>query len=116
MFNLFKKKEKKVVEPGREHVVPRLKTPGFVTALKEMEIPPDQMPVTEPFVGELLITYAFDLPEMFQMVSREAQSSLGLNSDIRELAIENLRAQLKAADIGIADHEESPILRVEIGD
>src|SRR5262249_6663898 len=88
--------------PDRKNIVPRLKTTEFTKALREMKIPADQMPYTEPFAADLLVTYAFDLPGLFQMASNEMIDELGVARDeLRELAITNLRRQLK--EVGIQD-------------
>src|SRR5688572_7228204 len=43
-------------------ILPRIKQAEFNNALKAAGAPPDQWPVTEPLVGNLVVTYAFDLP------------------------------------------------------
>src|SRR5262249_23307121 len=55
--------------PDRSTIVPRIKHRQFLKSLRDMDVPDDQMPVTEPLVADLLVTYAFDLPGMFQMVT-----------------------------------------------
>lgn len=119
MFNLFKKKDKEATaEPDASCIVPRLKTPAFVEALKAMNIPAEQLPVAEPFVGELLISYAFDLPSMFQMVMGHDAQRLGLSGEqLRNVAIENLRTQLRAAEIQMGEIAELPgVFQLGIGE
>lgn len=95
MFGWFKKKDPVASEPDRSSVVPRIKTLKFTAALKGMGIPEDQLPFTEPLVADLLVTYAFDLPGMFQMASGAAIAELGIRpEETRSVAIENLRRQL----------------------
>jgi uncharacterized protein YtpQ (UPF0354 family) len=103
MFGWFKKKNQVKDEPDRSTLVPRIKNLHFTAALKGMDIPKDQLPYTEPLVADLLVTYAFDLPGMFQMASRAGIEELGIRpSEARDIAIENLKGQLP--EIGYADH------------
>jgi len=113
MFSWFKKKTNTVeAEPDQSTIVPRIKNPHFLTSLQAMNIPQDQMPVTEPLVGELLITYSFDLPNMFQMVTGADLSRLGIAPDeIRQLAVDNLKRQLP--DLGLSD--EPPVKQIVTG-
>ena len=60
MFGWFKKKPPS--EPARSNLVARIKHTNMLAALREMDVPEDQWPLTEPLVGDLLIAYAFDLP------------------------------------------------------
>jgi hypothetical protein len=70
MFGFGKSKKTYVpAEPDRSTLVPRIKTPEFLAALRQMQIPADQMPYTEPLVADLLVAYAFDLPDSFQMAN-----------------------------------------------
>jgi uncharacterized protein YtpQ (UPF0354 family) len=76
-------------------IVPRVKNRNFTTALLEQGIPEDQMTLVDPLFGELLITYAFDLPRSFQMVSENCLVDLGLTKEeVKSIAIENLRKQI----------------------
>lgn len=118
MFNLFKKKKESGSELDTSCIVPRLKLPGFLTALKTLNIPDDQLPATESFVGELLISYAFDLPSMFQMVTAADVERLGISKEeLHRISVENLREQLRAADVEMGKIEELPtITQLVIGD
>ena len=78
MFGFFKKKQ--LPEPDASQIVPRIKHTNFLQALREMGTGPDDTPVTEPLVADLLVTYAFDLPDMFQMVVRLIASASALLS------------------------------------
>jgi uncharacterized protein YtpQ (UPF0354 family) len=111
MFGLFKKHKAK--GPDRSTIVPRIKNSHFVSALKERGIPADQMPITVPLVGELLVTYAFDIPDMFQMVSQRSLERLGIErKELHSIAIENLKA--KMPNMGLK--QEGPILYVTAGE
>jgi uncharacterized protein YtpQ (UPF0354 family) len=108
-----RKKKQDDEYPDRSTIVPRIKHRQFLKSLREMEIPEDQMPVTEPLVADLLVTYAFDVPGMFQMVTYNAMKVLGIGpEDIRQLALANLKRQLP--QIGIATQE--PIQRIVTGE
>ena len=75
MFNLFKKKPKS--EPDRHSIVPRIKHKNMLPAIGEMNVPPDELPITEHLVGDLLVAYAFDPPGMFQMFKESDLQRLG---------------------------------------
>ena len=110
MFGLFKKRQPE--EPDRSTIVPRIKHLNFVSALAEMGIPEDQRPVTEPLVADLLVTYAFDLPESFQMVTRHDLERLSISpGELRSIALENLRRDLP----GISVQEAGPLLQIVTG-
>ncbi len=81
--------------PPHTALVPRIKHLAFERALDEHGIPREQRPLTEPLVGELLLTYAFDLPEQFVMASRLALERAGIAvHEAREIACANLKARL----------------------
>jgi uncharacterized protein YtpQ (UPF0354 family) len=110
MFGLFKKRQAE--GPDRSTIVPRIKTIHFVSALKDRGIPADQMPITQPLVGELVVTYAFDMPGLFQMVNPHSLERLGIEpKELHALAVENLKS--KMADIGLK--KEGPILFITAG-
>ncbi|QDU79032.1 hypothetical protein Pla110_07360 [Polystyrenella longa] len=73
----------------------------------------DDIPFTEPLVGELLITYAFDLPDTFQMVRRADLTEINvIPSELRKLAVENLRSR-----VGQGGYQgDPPVLRIVLGD
>lgn len=94
MFGLFKKRNSQPkYDPSQ--IVPRIKNVEFVAALEEAGVPQDQLPVTEPLAGDLIVTYAFDLPDSFEMVTRPHLAELGVEPGaLRELAVDNLRRQI----------------------
>jgi uncharacterized protein YtpQ (UPF0354 family) len=102
MFKWLGAKKAAVEESGsKDNLVPRIKVPAFLAALQQMNIPADQLPVTEPFVGELLIAYSFDLPHGFQMVSGADLGRLGLQkSELRAIAVANLKKQMPRIQFG----------------
>lgn len=116
MFGFKKKdkpKEKDFVEecsPNEQLsiIYPRIKTPDFLESLKQMDIPDNQMPFVEPFVSNLVITYAFDFPERFQMVTRQDMEKLNIaENQILDLALQNFSRDLENIDV-----ENNPPLKV----
>jgi uncharacterized protein YtpQ (UPF0354 family) len=94
MFGLFRKKTKSD-EPSASCIVPRIKHTNFLLALKEVGAGPEDMPVTEPFAADLLVTYAFDLPGMFQMFTHRDMKELGMTIlQVRATAVANLKKQI----------------------
>ena len=115
MFGLFKKKAevavvKQPLDPSL--IVPRIKHTNFLAILRDKTKNEDSMPATEPLVADLLVTYAFDLPETFQMVRVMDVRQMGLSPEqLRATAIANLKRQL--GNIGRAG--EPPLLKVVTG-
>jgi len=104
--------EQNPAAPGRETIVPRIKSTQMLAFLTERGHPRDQFPVTEPLVADLIISYAFDLPLAFQMVTSSDMERLAIQAcELREIAIANLKRQLP--QIGMM--EEPPIMRVVTG-
>jgi uncharacterized protein YtpQ (UPF0354 family) len=76
-------------------IFPRIKQLGFNDALIQAGAPPDQWPVTEPLVGNLLVAYAFDVPAGFVMVRPQDLTQLGLSMEqLHQVAIDNLRRDM----------------------
>ena len=94
VFGLFKKrKAEPQLDPSQ--IVPRIKNTQFTAALASAGVPQDQMPITEPLVADLLVTYAFDLPSTFIMATPSHLSELGIEpASLRNLAIENIKCQI----------------------
>jgi uncharacterized protein YtpQ (UPF0354 family) len=112
MFGWFKKRAPALPVLDRSMLVPRIKNLNFSAALKEMQIPEDQLPYTEPLVADLLVSYAFDLPHTFEMASLASMAELGIRQDeARAIAIDNLKRQLP--DIGFT--EQGPLVQVVTG-
>jgi uncharacterized protein YtpQ (UPF0354 family) len=112
MFGKPAKKPVAQANPDRSTLVPRIKHLNFTAALKAMNIPADQLPYTEPLVADLLVTYAFDLPGLFQMASQAALAAAGIApAEARDVAIGNLKKQLP----GIGVQEHGPVCSVVTG-
>lgn len=91
------KKKPAIVEQPRDTalIVPRIKHIDFLPAIRERSKNEDDLPVTEPLVADLLVTYAFDLPETFQMVRKRDVREISLSSEqLRAIAIANLKRQV----------------------
>src|SRR4051812_1297351 len=109
MFGLFGKNG----SSPTESVVPRIKHVNFLAALRPLAAKDaGSMPVTEPLAGELLITYAQDLPGAFKMFSeREFEKSGLTRQQLRTVAIENLRKQLPRPKLAT----KGPLVSLAVG-
>ena len=111
---MFNRKKKTELEPDGSSIVPRIKHTNMLAALGEMQVPPNELPFTEPFAADLLIAYAFDLPGMLQMVKVSDLQRLGLTpQELRDIALENLRKEL--TDIR-AKGQGTPIIWLTAGE
>ncbi len=88
MFSRFKQSPDEQDPP---FIVPRIKHTNFLRALNEMpEIQADSMPIIEPLVGDLLLTYALDVGPNFISVSAGTLEQYQINqSDLRQIAETN---------------------------
>ena len=99
-------------EPDSSCIVPRLKRVNFAGALAGLHVPADQQPVSDPFVGDLVIAYVFDLPGAFQMVSTEDLVRLDLHREVLlPLAMQNLQPQMMSIDFD----GSPPVLSLRVG-
>lgn len=114
MFNLFKKKPevaRQLNDPSC--IVPRIKHTNFLAAVSQRVKNEDDMPVTEPLVADLILTYAFDLPEMFAMLQMRHLKQLSLSPEqLRATAVNNLKQRLgKTGRVG-----DPPVMKMVTGD
>lgn len=73
-------------------ILPRIKHVDFNAGLSLAGMPADQLPITEPLVGKLVVTYAFDLPQGFMMVRQQDLTQLGIaREQLRKLSLDNLK-------------------------
>lgn len=80
-----------------EALTPRIKHTGFLKALQAHGVPPEQMPVSQALCGELLVTYAFDLPDQFVMATPPLLAQAGLQASVlMALAQQNMKGKLSA--------------------
>lgn len=76
-------------------ILPRIKHLNFLAGLNQAGVPPEQLPITEPLVGDLVVTYAFDFPSGFMMVRPEDAAQLNVAQDqLRKLSLDNLKKQM----------------------
>lgn len=97
MFGLFGKKTGAKHEGiNRDTIVPRIKTRAFAAALETADKPKSQWPIVEPLVGDLFVTYAYDLGPAYGFLFTEALEKLSLTrEELRQLAILNFKKGLK---------------------
>ena len=98
MFGLFKKKPS--APPAMpvlraEQLQPRIKHINFLKALQAAGVPADQQPSHAPLCGELIVTYAFDLPDSFMMATTRLVEQAGVSTaELPGLAQANLERAL----------------------
>ena len=113
MFGWFKKKSTTPFVPSPSSIVPRIKTNEFTAVLKSVHATPDEFPFIEPFVGNLLVTYAFDLPSAFIMATESEIKQLGVRlEDVRRLALSNVQQRCPKIEI----HHHGPIRQIVLGE
>jgi uncharacterized protein YtpQ (UPF0354 family) len=64
-----------------DQLVPRIKHKAFAHALAARGVPRDQMPLMQLLCGDLLVTYAFDLPDGFRMATAADIAAVGVTKD-----------------------------------
>lgn len=99
MFGFLKKRAEQVPERRPElrpdQLQPRIKHVNFVKVLQANGLPAAQQPPTRSLCGELLITYAFDLPDMLQMVTPQTLQEVDVSPGaLHSLAVANLKRVL----------------------
>jgi hypothetical protein len=105
------------MNPTPEQLVPRIKHLAFEQALVRAGIPEAQRPVIEPLCGELVVTYAFDLPGEFVMASAAQIVQAGVPpSQWRDCAVANLRAAMRRDGLSVSFHRpEPPVIEARCG-
>lgn len=90
----FKKKAKPPTLSASQ-LQPRIKHLNFLRALREAGVPAEEVPYNTPLCGELLVTYAFDLPDSLVMATAGLLERAGVGiKDLPSLAHANLRRVL----------------------
>ena len=98
----------------RDALVPRIKHLAFERHLRGVGMPPEQLPLFEPLVGELLVTYAFDMPDQFVMANPTNLERAGIApGEARALACANLTARMPKITI---ERQKGALLVVTGGD
>lgn len=96
MFGFLKKKPD-APALNASQLVPRIKHLNFLRAVREAGAPEDEVPYHKPLCGELLVTYAFDLPDRLIMASTGLLKQAGVSfNDLPPLARANLERLLPA--------------------
>lgn len=102
MFGFFRKRTPPRHAPGLEQIVPRIKHRNFELMFEKVGVPEYQRPLTLRFAADLVVTYAFDMPGMFQMVTPADLDRLRLPvEELREVALTNLQREIP--DIGMLE-------------
>lgn len=98
MFGLFKRSRQhspQMPPLRRDQLVPRIKHAEFVRTLDRAGVAPAQRPAFSPLCGDLLVTYAFDLPDSFVMATAPLLEHAGIDEDeMARLAVDNLERNL----------------------
>jgi uncharacterized protein YtpQ (UPF0354 family) len=72
------------------------------------------LPIHRPLVEDLLVMYAFDLPERFEFLNQREASELNLSPlELHDLAINNLLCRLE--NIDIQQMNDLPVFCLQIG-
>jgi uncharacterized protein YtpQ (UPF0354 family) len=77
-------------------IVPILKgTAAASSGAAAFALPPEDAPVVRPFVADIVVMYAFNLPDRLQYISRRELALMGANeSQLHAKAVDNLPAHL----------------------
>ncbi|WP_232834449.1 DUF1444 domain-containing protein [Rhodoferax ferrireducens] len=80
-----------------DNVTLRIKHTDFLKALQAHGVPPEQMPVTRPLCGDLLVSYAFDTPDQFVMATPPLLAQAGVSLvDMEALVQANFKGMFSA--------------------
>jgi len=94
MFGLFKKNappEPALPALRADRLQPRIRHVDFLKALQAAGVPPGQQPAHSPLCGELIVTYAFDLPDSFMMATPALVEQAGVaHAELPRIARANL--------------------------
>jgi len=95
-------------------ILPRIKHLNFLAGLSQAGVPPEQLPITEPLVGDLVVAYAFDFPSGFMMVRPEDAAQLNVAQDqLRKLSLDNLKKQMP--QIAVEAQGDGEVRRIMTG-
>lgn len=64
-----------------DQVVPRIKHRNFLKAAAERVPEPAQQPLWEPFLADMILTYAYDTPQMYLTLSHRELERLGVTQN-----------------------------------
>jgi hypothetical protein len=89
-----------------ERLTLRVKHRNFLDALRSHGVPDEQLPVTAPLCGELLLSYAFEQPAQFVMATPPLLARAGVTpADCRALALANFKGRFSAQLVRTGLHE-----------
>jgi hypothetical protein len=89
-----------------EQLTLRIKHRHFIDTLRAHGVPAEQMPVTAPLCGDLLISYAFEQPEQFVMATPPLLAKAGVApADCRPLALANFKGRFSAQLVRSSVHD-----------
>lgn len=75
-------------------IVPVMKARVPVHIQLEFPIPPGELPICEPYVGDLYLSYALELPERYEYLTNRHCAELGVAPEtLRARSSENLRTR-----------------------
>jgi hypothetical protein len=108
MFGLFSSKKPRSIHLDPSTIIPRIKhvklleipDPGLACIEQHNLDAELQLPVTRPLAGDLVVSYVFSLPGVYQFVSRQNILELKLDAEsIHQLALGNLGRLLPEVDV-----------------
>ena len=89
-----------------ERLTLRVKHRHFLDALRAHGVPSEQLPVTAPLCGELLLSYAFEQPERFVMATPPLLAQAGVApDDCRALVLANFKGRFSAQLVRVSEHQ-----------
>ena len=106
MFGFLNKTRLAAVLPAltSAQLRPRVKRIDYLHTLRAAGVPPDQIPDHAPLCGELLLTYAFDLPDSFIMATPPLLRSAGIaRAAVPQLVRDNLQRTLPTVKFRTGD-------------
>jgi len=97
------------------NIVPILKVlANDIDAGQATQLDNTPLPIHRPLVEDLLVMYAFDLPERFEFLNQREASELNLSPlELHDLAIDNLLCRLE--NIEIQQMNDLPVFCLQIG-
>jgi uncharacterized protein YtpQ (UPF0354 family) len=100
-------------------IVPRIKNTAFLDALRQNDVPDEQLPVYQEIAGGLIATYAFETDDAFIAATPPLiASSIGQTDSLSELAFKNLKRQLtnvRLGAIGQNDTSDTNVFSISAG-
>ena len=91
----------------------RLKHLAFVRALESQGIPKDQMPLTRPLCGELLVAYAVESADQFTFATPSMMEQAEVAPpDARPLALQNLQRKILTHGLRLVEDGGPHMLRI----